>query len=74
MKYHAQLTREDGKTVGLAGNEYIDIDIKDGNRYIARLTVRDGKVYDEQGIIASKCAHYGCGNPAEPDNDFCIAH
>ena len=48
MKYHAQLTREDGKTVGLAGNECIDIDIKDGNRYIARLTVREGKVYDEQ--------------------------
>ena len=48
MKYHAQLTREDGKTVGLAANEYIDIDIKDGNRYIARLTVRendDGQVH-----------------------------
>ena len=63
MKYHAQLTREDGKIVGLAGNEYIDIDIKDGNRYIARLTVRDGKVYDQQdNDIATAHIEYHCAD------------
>ena len=45
MKYAVTLTRADGKTVLLAANEYIDIDIKQGNHYIARLTVRD----DDQG-------------------------
>jgi hypothetical protein len=47
MKYSATLTRPDGKTVTLAANDWLDIDIKDGSRYIARLTVRDGEVYDE---------------------------
>ena len=51
MRYSCTLTREDGKTVLLAANDYIDIDIKAGQRYIARLTVREGEngptVYDD---------------------------
>ena len=46
MKYSATLSRKDGKTVVLSANEYIDIDVKDGNRLIASMTVRDGHVYN----------------------------
>lgn len=47
MKYSATLSRPDGKTVTLAANDWLDIDIMDGNKRIAALTVRDGQVYDE---------------------------
>lgn len=47
MKYSVKLTREDGKTVTLAANEYIDIDITEGNRRIFTLTLRNGKLYDQ---------------------------
>lgn len=46
MKY-AIIADNGRKSITLASNEYIDIDIKDGNKYIARLTVRDGKLYNE---------------------------
>lgn len=53
MKYSTTLTRSDGKTVLLAADEWIEIDIKAGNRSIARLTVREGDngptVYDKNG-------------------------
>lgn len=45
MKLAARLTNEKGKVLTLAANEYIDIDITVGNRYLASLTVietRDG--------------------------------
>jgi hypothetical protein len=54
MKYSTTLTREDGKTITLAANEYIDIDIKAGNRIIASLTLREGEhgptVFDSNDI------------------------
>lgn len=50
MKYSATLSRSDGKTITLASDEWIDIDIKDGNRYIARLTVRDGDITTDRDI------------------------
>lgn len=34
----------------IASDEYLDLDIKDGNKFIARLTVRDGKIYDENDL------------------------
>ena len=43
MKYSVKLTRENGKTVTLAANEYIDIDVNAGNRRIAALTLRDSE-------------------------------
>ena len=48
----AVIENEQGKRASKAGNEYLDIDIKAGNAYIARLTVREGEdghvhVYDE---------------------------
>ena len=50
MKY--SVTLDNGrKSITLASNEYIDIDIKDGNKYIARLILRQGServgVFDE---------------------------
>lgn len=52
MKYYAEIQSERGKVVGTGGNEYLDIDIKVGNKILARLTVREGEdgeahVYDE---------------------------
>jgi len=40
MKYYVRLRNEKGKEIGLAGNEYIDIDIMEGNRRIESLTVK----------------------------------
>ena len=48
MKYSVKLTRKDGKTVTLAANEYIDIDVEERNKLIARMRVQDGKVYDDE--------------------------
>ena len=51
MKFSVYLSRRDGKTITLAADEYIDIDVKAGARYIARLTLRDGEtgptIYNE---------------------------
>lgn len=47
MKLYARIENEAGKVDGMGGNEYLDIDITAGNKVIARLTVRDGHVYNE---------------------------
>lgn len=41
----ARVVSEKGKIVGTGGDEYLDIDITVGDRYLARLTVRK----DEDG-------------------------
>ena len=50
MKY-AIIADNGRKSITLASNDYIDIYIKDGNKYIARLTLRQGServgVFDE---------------------------
>lgn len=40
MKYYVRLRNEKGKEIGIGGNEYIDIDIMDGNKRIGAFTVR----------------------------------
>lgn len=47
MKYCIRLTNEKGKEIKLAANEYIDVDVFDGNKRIAAFTLRDGNMYDE---------------------------
>jgi len=47
MRYYITATRhDDGKQVGLAGNGTLTLNISDGAKVIARLTVFDGKVWD----------------------------
>lgn len=46
MKYSARIESEQGKPRIVVGNEYLDIDIMEGNRSIAKLTVRP----NENGI------------------------
>lgn len=43
MKYCIRLTNEKGKEIKLAGNEYIDIDVFDGNNRIASYTLGTGE-------------------------------
>jgi hypothetical protein len=80
MKYSATLTREDGKTVLLAANEYIDIDVKAGSRYIARLRVNDNAVRDAYGNDINAplgyCTFGSCKNPKwiHGDDDLCEKH
>lgn len=40
MKLYAEVTNENGKTAGTGGNEWLDVDIKVGNQFIARFTLR----------------------------------
>lgn len=52
MKLYATITSDKGTQKGTGGNEYLDIDIKVGNDFLARLTVREDangafKLYDE---------------------------
>ena len=49
MKYSVKLTREDGKTVTLAANDYIDIDVNAGNNRIASLTLRHDDNFEDDG-------------------------
>ena len=73
MKYSVKLTREDGKTVTLAANEYIDIDVNAGNRRIAALTLRDSEygpaVFNEndRDIKIADCAY----NQVHNDGSYC---
>ena len=41
MKLYATIENEKGKSEGVGGNEYLDIDIKVKNKYLARFTVRE---------------------------------
>jgi len=41
MKLYATVENEKGKREGIGGNEYLDIDIRVGNKILAQLTVRD---------------------------------
>lgn len=55
MKYCIRLTNEKGKEVKLAGNEYIDIDVFDGNKRIVAFTMRpNGNYADERAAIFDK--------------------
>ena len=74
MRYSCTLTRPDGKTVLLAADEWIDIDIKAGMRYIARLTVRDGKVYDDNDYDISTAQPPKDCNYTSDDSNYCITH
>ena len=40
MKLYATITNEKGKTEGVGGSEYLDIDIKVGNKFVGRFTLR----------------------------------
>lgn len=40
MKYCIRLTNEKGKEIKITGNEYIDIDVFDGNKRISTLTLK----------------------------------
>jgi hypothetical protein len=46
MKYSV-IADNGRKSVTIVSDNVIDIDIKDGNKFIARLTVRGGKVFNE---------------------------
>ncbi len=73
MKYAIHLTNENGKRVTLAGNEYIDVDIMDGNRRISSLTLRSGEygvaVFNEndRDIKITDCAY----NQTHNDGSYC---
>ena len=56
MKLYATIENERGKREGIGGNEWLDIDIRVGNQYLARFTVKeyeDGKyhLFDENDVI-----------------------
>ena len=73
MKYFIKLIREGGKTVTLAANEYIEIEINASNRRIAALTVRDSEygtaVFNEndRDIKIADCAY----NQTHNDGSYC---
>lgn len=47
MKLYATITNEKGKKEGIGSNEYLDIDIRAGNKLIAMFTLKE----DENGDI-----------------------
>lgn len=52
MKLYTRLRNEKGKEVGIAGNEWIDIDIMVGNNLLAEFTLRHCDTMSDLDISA----------------------